>query len=264
MARAYENAGRLADAETAFRKAADLQPNDWDGHNTLAMFLGRHSQYSQAIAEYKVALQLVPDNAQVLFNLGGTYIDSGDPKVFPEAEASLKRSLAINPSYPAYANLGALYDREGKYQEAAEQTRKALDLNSQNYVIWQNLIADYEWLKQPDKAADARHHEILLLEQTVQQNPRDAVPFSLLADSYSADHEREKALASLRTALALAPEDPTVLGNAADVYENLGDRPEASAYIEKTLKHGGNKQQFTSDAELQNALNDPAIKVLLK
>lgn len=264
LARAYEHAGRLADAETAFRKAADLQPNDWDGHNNLAMFLGRQNKFAAAIAEYKVALQLVPDNAQVLFNLGGTYIDSGDPKVFPEAEASLKRSLAINPSYPAYANLGSLYDREGKYQEAAEQTRKALELNSQNYVIWQNLIADYEWLKQPDKAADARRHEILLLEQNVQQHPRDAVPFSLLADAYSADHEREKALANLRTALALAPEDPTVLGNATDVYENLGDRREVAAYVGKTLKHGGNKEQFTSDPELQEALKDPAIKALLK
>jgi tetratricopeptide (TPR) repeat protein len=81
---------------------------------------------------------------------------------------------------------------------------------------------------------------------------------------YAADHEREKALASLRTALALAPEDATVLGNAADVYENLGDRREVAAYIEKALKHGGNKEQFSSDPELQNALNDPAIKALLK
>jgi serine/threonine-protein kinase len=263
-ARTYEHAGRLADAEAAFRKAVDLQPNDWDGHNNLAMFLGRHSKYTEAIAEYKAALQLAPDNAQVLFNIGGTYANAGEAKNFPEAEASLKRSLSINPSYPAYANLGNLYDREGKHQEAAEQTRKALDLNSQNYVIWGNLLADYEWLKQPEKAADARRHEIPLLEQTVRQQPRDAVPFSLLADLYAADHEREKALASLRTALALAPEDATVLGNAADVYENLGDRREVAAYIEKALKHGGNKEQFSSDPELQNALNDPAIKALLK
>ena len=264
MARAYENAGRLADAEAAFRKATDLQPNDWDGHNNMAMFLGRHSKYTEAIAEYKAALQLAPDNAQVLFNLGGTYIDSGDTRFFPEAEASLKRSLAINPSYAAYANLGALYDREGKYQDAAVQTRKALDMNSQNYVIWENLRADYEWLKEPDKAAEVRHKEIPLLEQTVQQHPREAVPFAILADLYAMDHERERALATLRTALALSPEDPTVLGNAADLYENLGDRREVAANVEKALKHGGNKEQFLSDPELQNAMNDPAIKALLK
>ena len=264
MARAYEHAGRLADAEAAFRKAADLQPNDWDGHNNLAMFLGRQNKYPQAIAEYKAALQLAPDNSQVLFNLGGTYIDMGDPKFFAEAETSLKRSLAISPSFAAYANLGALYDKQGKYQDAADMTRKALDMNNQNYVVWENLRADYEWLQQPDKAADVRRHETPLLEQTVQQHPRDAAPFAMLADLYAADHDREKALASLRTALALAPDDATVLGSAVDVYENLGDRVEVGAYVEKTLKHGGNKEQFSTDPELQNALNDPAIKALFK
>lgn len=264
MARAYEFAGRLGDAETAYRKAADLQPNDWDGHNNLAMFLGRHGKYPQAIAEYKQALQLAPDNANVLLNLAGTYIDSGDPKTFPDAESSLKRSIALNPSFGAYANLGALYDREGKYQDAADLTRKALDLNSQNYVVWGNLMADYEWLKEPDKAAEVRRHEIPLLEQSVQQHPRDATGFANLADLFALDHEREKALSNLRTALALAPDDPGILAGAADVYESLGDRRQAISYAGKSLQHGGTKAQLIADPELQEALNDPNMKALLK
>jgi serine/threonine protein kinase/tetratricopeptide (TPR) repeat protein len=264
MGRAYESGGRFADAEAAFRKAADLEPNDWDSHNNLAMYLGRRNKFPEAIAEYKAALQLAPDNAQVLFNLGGTYIDSGDVSLFPEAEACLKRSLAINPGFAAYANLGALYDREGKYKEAAEETRKALDINSQSYVIWENLRLDYEWLKQMDKAAEVRRKEIPLLEETVRQHPREAGPFAMLANLYVLEHEREKALATLRTALALAPDDPTVLGGAADVWENLGDRREVVGYVEKTLKHGGNKLQFVGDPEMQKAVTDPAIKALLK
>jgi serine/threonine-protein kinase len=264
MARAYEFAGRLGDAETTYRKAADLQPNDWDGHNNLAMFLGRHGKYPQAIAEYKQALQLAPDNANVLLNLAGTYIDSGDAKLFPDAESSLKRSIALNPSFGAYANLGALYDREGKYQDAADLTRKALDMNNQNYVVWGNLLADYEWLKEPDKAAEVRRHEIPLLEQSVQQHPRDAAGFANLADLFALGHEREKALSNLRTALALAPEDPGILAGAADVYENLGDRGQAISYVGKALQHGGTKTQLIADPELQDALNDPAMKALLK
>ena len=45
---------------------------------------------------------------------------------------------------------------------------------------------------------------------------------------------------------------------------DLGDRREATAYMEKALRHGGNKEQFIADPELQNALNDPQIKALLK
>lgn len=264
MGRAYELAGRLKDAETSFRKAADLQPNDWDGHNNLAMFYDRQEKYAESIAEFKRALELAPDNAQVLFNLGATYIDSGDSKYFPDAEASLKRSIEINPSFPAYANLGALYDRQRKYQQASEMTQKALEMNSGSFIVWANLRNDYEWLNQPDKAAEARKREKILLEQEVQQHPRDASAFARLADVYALEHDRDKAIASLRTALALSPEDPGVLSIAADVYENLGDRKQAVEYTGKAIQKGVTKEQLTDDPELQNLLNDPAMKSSLK
>ncbi|HXS76774.1 MAG TPA: protein kinase [Terracidiphilus sp.] len=264
MGRAYELAGRLPDAEAAFRKAADLQPNDWDGHNTLAMYFDRQGKYEESIAEFKKALELVPDNAQVLFNLGATYIDSGNPKYFAEAESALKRSIAFNPSFPAYANLGALYDREGKYELASEVTRKALAMNSENYIVWGNLRNEYEWLKQPEKAAEARRREIPLLEQAIQQHPRDAEAYAQLANLWAEEHDREKAQANLRTALALAPGDPQVLDMGADVYENLGDRKQAIAYTEKAMRAGFTKDELLADPELQEALKDPAMKALLK
>ena len=264
MGRTYELAGRLPDAEASFRKAADLQPNDWDGHNTLAMYYDRQGKYLESIAEFKKALQLAPDSAQVLFNLGATYIDSGDPKYFAEAESDLKRSIAINPSFPAYANLGALYDREGKYQLASEVTRKALDMNSENYIVWGNLRNEYEWLKQPDKAEEARRREVPLLEQTVQRNPRDAEAFAQLANLYGEEHEREKALATLRTASALAPSDPAVLLMAADLHESLGDRKQCVAFVKKAMAVGLTKDQLLTDPQLQEAMKDPQMKALLK
>lgn len=264
MGRAYELAGRLPDAEASFRKAADLQPNDWDGHNTLAMYYDRQEKYPQSIAEFKRALELAPDSAQVLFNLGATYIDSGDPKNFAEAESVLKRSIAINPSFPAYANLGALYDREGKYQLAAEVTRKALDMNGENYIVWGNLRNEYEWLKQPDKAAEARRREIPLLEQSIQQHPRDGEAFAQLANLWAEEHDREKATANLRTALALAPGDRQILNLATDVYENLGDRAQAIAYLQKAMRVGFTKDQLLTDPELQQLIKDPALKAFVK
>jgi eukaryotic-like serine/threonine-protein kinase len=264
MGRAYELAGRLNDAEAWFRKSADLEPNDWDRHNTLGMYYDRQAKYPEAIAEMKRALELAPDSAQVLFNLGATYIDSGDPKYFGEAESALKRSIAINASFPAYANLGALYDREGKYELASEVTRKALEMNSGNYIVWGNLRSDYEWLKQPEKAAEARRREIPLLEQTIQEHPRDGEAFAQIANLWAEEREREKALANLRTALALEPTNPQVLDMAADVYESIGDRKQAIAYVEKALRAGLTKDALLNDPELQEALKDPAMKVLVK
>jgi len=264
MGRAYELAGRVNDAEAAFRKAADLQPNDWDAHNNLAMFYDRQGKYEVSFAEYKRALELAPDNAQVLFNLGATYIDSGESKYFGEAEAALKRSIGINPSFPAFANLGALYDREGKYQQAAEMTQKALEMNAENYVVWANLRIDYEWLKQPDKAAEARRREIPLLEREIQQHPREAEPYAQLANLFAEEGQRDKAIANMRTALALSPNVPRVLDLAADTYEKLGDRKQAIEFLGRALRAGYTKEELIADPELQEALSDPAVKALLK
>lgn len=264
MGRAYELAGRVNDAEGAFRKAADLQPNDWDAHNNVAMFLDRQGKYEASFAEYKRALELAPDNAQVLFNLGATYIDSGESKYFAEAESALRRSIAINPSFPAFANLGALYDREGKYQQASEMTQKALKMNAENYIVWSNLRIDYEWLKQPEKAAEARRREIPLLEQTIQQHPRDAEPYAQLANLFAEEGQKEKAIANMRSALALAPNDPRVLNLGADTYEKLGNRKQAIEYLGKAIRAGYTKDELIADPELQDAMSDPAVKALLK
>ena len=264
MAHVDEDAGKLAEAEAAYRKAADLQPNDWDGFDNLANFLGRHEKYDQAIAEYKHALQLAPDNAQVLLNLGGTYIDTGDPKSFPEAESCLRRSIALQPSFGAYANLGALYSHERRFQEAADQTRKALELNDKNYLVWENLRADYESLHQADRAEEVRAREIPVVEQAARQNPRSADIFAKLADLYASGQQRDKALSMLRTAMALAPDDPGVLQIGADVYEHLGERRQAIAWLGKALQHGAAKQQILDDPELQDVLQDPPARALLK
>jgi Flp pilus assembly protein TadD len=260
LGRAYELAGRLSDAEAGFRRAVDLRPDDWNGYNNLAMYLSRHGKYAEAISQFRRALELAPDSAQILLNMGATYIDSGDPKYFSDAESTLKKAIALHPSFAGYVNLGALYTRQGRYQESADLTRKALAMNSENYIVWDNLRLDYAWLKQTDKARDAARHAIPLLEQHVQRSPRDAEAFGLLGDLFALDHVREKALANLRTALALAPDDPGILITAADAYANLGDRGKAIECLRSALKHGASREALASDPDLQALLSDPGVK----
>ena len=77
LGRAYEHAGRIADAEAAYKKAAALRPDYWDGYNNLGNFLDRHQKYQEAIGAYRQAIELTPDNAEVYMNLGNTYLDLG-------------------------------------------------------------------------------------------------------------------------------------------------------------------------------------------
>jgi tetratricopeptide (TPR) repeat protein len=117
IAHSYENAGNNVEAEAAYLKAAALRPNDWNGYNNLGNFYGNNGRYPESIAQYDRALELTPDNSVVYGNLGSALLNSGDPKTLVEAEQTLRKSIAISPSYAAFANLGVLYDVQHRFYD---------------------------------------------------------------------------------------------------------------------------------------------------
>jgi len=253
LARVYQHSGRNADAEATFKKAIALQPNDWEGYNLLGNFYSDQGKYPESISEYKKAIDLTPDNADVYLNLGGTYVDEGSPQDLPLAEDALKKSIQLSPSYPAYANLGSLYAQQHRHTESVAATEKALQLNEKNYMVWNNLLTECEWLHDQSKVETAEKHIVPLLEQTVQLQPQDAVAQSILAVMQAKSRQPQQAVDHIQTALALGPENPMVLQNAADVYEMEGDRKRALGYLEQALKNG---------LDLNHAKNDPGSQSL--
>ena len=237
-----------------------LQPDSWEGYNYYGLFLDDHQRYDQAIAELRHAIELTPDNAPLYFNLGAVYIDAGDPKRYPDAEKMLQKSIALEPSYRAYANLGYLYIQERKFANAAEAVEKALQLNDKDYLVWGNLMLAYEGLGETKKAADARDREAALLEQVVRDTPRDAVAQANLGLLYAKKKLREKAISRIQSALVLSPEDPNVLEAVGEAYEELGDRAQALQYIEKSLQKGYSLAMLRNTPALHGVLSDPEFR----
>jgi serine/threonine-protein kinase len=258
LARSYEGSGRIADAEKTFLDAAALRPDDWYELNSLGAFYDRQSKYQQAIAAYQQALQITPDNAEVYSNLASAYIDDGSQQFRAAAEQALKKSIALNPSDSAYANLGLLYYQEKRFQEAATATEQALRISGNNYLVWNNLMLAYEALNQKDKAATTRRKAEALAEQAVALKPGDALAQSTLATFYAQDKLNQKAAARIRTSLALTPDDPGVLSNVAEAYELMGDREQALKYIEMALRNGYALDDI--DPSLQALTADPRFK----
>jgi tetratricopeptide (TPR) repeat protein len=260
LAGTYERMGRIPDAEATFQKAAALRPDFWDGYDSLGRFYDRQGRYPEALAQFKRVLALTPDNSNAYINQAAVYLDMGDPKVFPQAEESLKKSIELSPSYAGYANLGSLYYDEKRFAESAAMTEKALSLDDQDYMVWSNLIAAYEWLKQDGKAAAARERELKLVEALVKVQPQDAVAQSELATLYAEEKARDRALTRIQTALALSPEDPRVLVNVGDAYEALGDRGRALQYVHGALRKGYPAEALQLDAGLQKLVADPNFR----
>ena len=259
LAYAYEHAGRNAEAEAAFRKAAVMRPDDWNGYETLGKYLQRQHKYSDAIAQYQHALQLTPDNAQVLANLGGAYVDSGEAKNLTLAESALKQSIALSPSYGAYANLGFLLYQQRRYREAVEATQQALNLSSADYVVWDNLRDAFEWLKDEPGAQKAAAGEKQRVLESLKLNPQDANAHAVYANLCARFGPRAEAESHLQTALALSPNDPGILEAIAAADENLGNRKLAVKFMDKAFSKGYAWQDALNDPEVQSLLKDPGI-----
>jgi serine/threonine-protein kinase len=260
LADSYDNAGRTADAEAAYKKAIALRPDSWNGYNALGNFYDDHQRYDEAIAQFNHAIQLTPDNASLYLNLGAVYSDKADPRYFPDAEKALRKSIELEPSYPAYANLGYLYIQQHKYAEAAETVEKALQINDRDYLVWGNLAIAYEGLNQKDKASKAWDREQALLEQASQATPRDAIVQANLGLLYAKKKVRDKALSHIQSALVLSPDDANVLEAVGEAYEDLGDRAQAIQYLERAIQKGYNPATLKTVPDLQGLLSDSGFR----
>jgi tetratricopeptide (TPR) repeat protein len=84
---------------------------------------------SQAIEAYRKVLELNPEAAGALVNLGTIYYRQ---RKFADAEKYYRAAIEADPAYPlAQFNLGNLYDEQGRVTEAMDHYRKALHLNPQ-------------------------------------------------------------------------------------------------------------------------------------
>jgi eukaryotic-like serine/threonine-protein kinase len=260
MAHSHEAAGRIAEAEATYKKAIALRPDYWDGYEELALFYDRQNRYPEAIENLRKAIQLTPDNAQAFSNLGAIYLDAGDPNLRPEAEQALKKSIDLSPSYAAYANLGSLLYDQQRYTEAASLFEKALQLNSENYFVWEWLMNAYQWLNQKDKTVAALERCFALVSREAKLKPRDASAQVVLASLYAKKQMPEKARSYLQTALALSPDDPDVLEYAAATSELLGERARAVEYGNRALQKGYALGRLKNDPDLQGILSDPNFR----
>ncbi|MGC2638460.1 MAG: tetratricopeptide repeat protein [Acidobacteriaceae bacterium] len=257
MANAYYREGRIADAEAAYLRAAAIRPDDWTGYNSLGGFYDSIGRSLDAIAQFRRALALTPDNYGLYINLGVAYMDLADPASLAKAEEALQQSVAINPTYIAWADLGFLYLQEHRFQESIAASQKARQFNPNSADIWENLAAAWDWLKDNQNAATARARAIDLLRQAVKLNPQDEDSQATLAALVARNGDKDEALERIRISLALSPNSQYVLSQVADAYELLGDRRKAVRYLISAISNGLPMPQLRADPEIQGVLADP-------
>jgi serine/threonine protein kinase/tetratricopeptide (TPR) repeat protein len=116
-------AWRWSEAETEFRRALQLSPNNASVHYFYAfLFLVPENRIDEALREFQVALSLDPLSPIVNTNYAATLMDA---RRYPEAIAQFQKTLERDPNFtPAHLKLSFLYAGMGRFAEANSELQK--------------------------------------------------------------------------------------------------------------------------------------------
>lgn len=261
LAQTYEAQGNLEKAESTFQRVVYRWPEYWVGYNDLGLFYARHGRLEAATAQFRQALEITPEHYRAYNNLATLYQHMGR---WEEALEMHERLVDIKPNHATYSNLGTMYLQEARYADAARMYEKALALKDDNYRLWGNLAAAYDWVGLRDSAQTHYQRAAQLVEEQLKTDPRNPELLCDLGGYYAQIGKKDTALSLTEQALVLAPDDVEVAFGAAETYEQLGQRAKALTWIEKALEGGYPLAQIERAPGLRQLRTDPQFRSMIK
>ena len=126
------------EAIVRFQNALSLVPRDAQTHNDLAVALVQKRRFAAAVAQFRAAIGIDPQFAQAQSNLAWLLATSPEAAVRDGPEALKLAAKAVDLSHgkdPSMLDaLAAAYAETGRFPEAVQTARRALDLAAQPLI----------------------------------------------------------------------------------------------------------------------------------
>lgn len=226
LALKHHRAGRLADADAAYRKALSLDPGNIDATHFLGLIAYQRGEHARAVELISSALARDGANAPAHNNLGNVLRDQGKPK---DAEDCFRKANALRPDYPdALINLAALLASSGRLDEAIARYQAALSLRPDAMAVCFSLGNVL--------AARGRFDEAVTCYRNIlEQQPELPEVHYNLGNALKDLRRVDEAIACYRQAIAIRPDFPEAHSNLGNALYERGDSSEALAQCRKAL-----------------------------
>ncbi|MGA2243203.1 MAG: tetratricopeptide repeat protein [Verrucomicrobiota bacterium] len=133
----YSRQGRMTEAMDYYARALQINPNDPDVLYDQGNAFAQRGDWDNAIRSYRHALQFTLDQADILNNLGFALAAE---KQFADAIACFEAALKLKPDYAdAHNNLATVLFIQKRFDEAVRHFREALRITPDNPQIYSNL-----------------------------------------------------------------------------------------------------------------------------
>ena len=242
---AFQDAQAFKDANSYFRDANKLAPNDPDINAAWGeLFLDKHNP-ADAMKSFQEALRV--DDSHVGALIGAAEVNTGmNP---PAARAALERALKINansvPALLLQAEL-ALDDRER--DRARESIKKALAVNP-NSLEARSLDAAIARLE--DKTAEFDR----LAQDVLKINPGYGEVYRVAGDHLARNYRFDEAVTLVRRALTLDADNTRAYSDLGTHLLRTGDEPGARMALERAFKGDAFDQTTFNQLDLLDTID---------
>jgi len=163
----------------------------------------------------------------------------------------------------AYYLLGRALFAAGRFQEVADMADEAIEASGDDYNIYVPIRNSLGALGKRDALANLRMRNIVALENHLKPVPEDARARVLLAGSYAEMDRTDDALREANLAMALRPNEATVLYNLACTFCALKRKVEALDAIRKAWQAGFREADWARrDPDLALIHDEPEFQQL--
>jgi len=222
----YMGMRRTEEAVASFRKALEIKPDSAATLMNLGIALNALGSYQEAAASFRKTLEINPEFPEARGHFGNVLSNLGQ---YEEAVANYQRVVALKPDdADTQNNLGVALNSLGKHEEAVASFRRALALEPDHAHIYNNLGVALNSLGKHEEAVDGFRKAAVLKPDYAEAHNNLGIALNSLG-SY------EEAAAGFRKALEINPEYPGAHGHLGIVLTSLGKHDEAVANYQRAV-----------------------------
>lgn len=217
---------KTEEAIAEYRKALDVAPNDAAAHNNLGNALRDQHNIDAAMAEYRTAIQLDPKYASPHYNLGLALRDQHRTE---EEIAEYRKAIELDPkNSAAHDNLGLALQDQHRTDEAIAEYHNAISLDPKNSAAHDNLGNALRDQHKTEEAIAEYHQSIAL-------DPTNSAAHDNLGNAFRDEHRTEEAIAEYHQSIALDPKNPIAHYNLANALRDQHKIEEAIGEYRKAI-----------------------------
>ncbi len=268
--RRYMRRENLEFAMQMFEHAVQLDPNFALAYAGIATISGMQFELhgrdphwiEKGVAAANRSFELDPQNPEVLAGRARLcHVQQKYDEAIRLAQMAIERRADCQSAWDI---LGRALFSSDRWQEAARLAERACQAAGDDYNVYVPYVNAISALGEKEKAREFIERLIRVLEQQIDTVPEDVRAHILLACKYAEVGRRNEAAQQLEMAVAMRPNDPSVLYNAACTYGLLSLKTESLEVLKRAVEAGFTDMEWISrDTDLACLRDEPEFKRIL-